>query len=257
MSYKVKLNIFEGPFDLLVYLIENAEMSIYDIRVSEITAQYLAHIEMMKERDVAVGAEFLVLAATLIELKSKMLLPRITVDGEIEEDPRTDLTQKLLEYTRFKKLAAALEEQMDFAALKLTKPREDLQPYTGETDEYLVMDMVQFINAFKAFIYKKQKGEELQQMREQIAREKISVAARKGLIRKLLRKAKNQFIRFRELLTGDGNKYEKVVTFISLLEMMKQGAARARQRDTFGEIEVASGAALDDIAQDPDRKNKE
>ena len=237
MSYKVKLNIFEGPFDLLVYLIENAEMSIYDIRVSEITAQYLAHIERMKEQDVAVGAEFLVLAATLIELKSKMLLPRITVDGAVEEDPRADLTQKLLEYTRFRKLAAALEERMALAAMKLVKPGEDLQPYTGETDEYLKMDMDQFIAAFKAFLYKKQKNAELLMMQDRIAREKMSVATKKGLIRKLLRKAKDKYISFRQLLTI-GGKYDKVVTFVSLLEMIKAGAARVRQKDNFSEIEV-------------------
>ena len=98
MSYKVRLQSFEGPFDLLVYLIENAQMSIYDIRISEITRQYLAYIEDMKAMDFNVATEFMVLAATLIDIKSKMILPRATVEGEVllEEDPRIELVERLL-----------------------------------------------------------------------------------------------------------------------------------------------------------------
>ncbi|MDR1028287.1 MAG: segregation/condensation protein A [Clostridiales Family XIII bacterium] len=238
MSYKVKLNIFEGPFDLLVYLIENAEMSIYDIKVSEITSQYIRHIEMMREQDVMVGAEFLVLAATLIELKSKMLLPRIKADGEIEEDPRAELAQKLLEYTRFKKLAAALADQMDYAVMKLVKPKEDLEPYTGEPDEYLRMDPDRFIAAFKAFLYRKRKNEELMDIRRRVERERMSVAAKKSAIGRFLRKAKDRFVSFRELLSPDSDRYDKVVTFVSLLEMIKAGMAGAKQTGNFKEIRV-------------------
>ena len=101
--YKVKLKSFEGPFDLLVYLIENAEMSIYDIKISEITNQYLAYLKEMEERDVALASEFMVLASSLIEIKSKMILPRATEDGQeiVGEDPRTELVARLLEYKRF------------------------------------------------------------------------------------------------------------------------------------------------------------
>ena len=103
MRYKVKTNIFEGPFDLLVYLIENARMSIYDIKVSEITAQYIKHIEEMEKMDVLLASEFMVLAATLIDIKSKMLLPKQIDEEEsgIGEDPRTELVQKLIVYKKF------------------------------------------------------------------------------------------------------------------------------------------------------------
>jgi len=239
MSYKVKLNNFEGPFDLLVYLIENAEMSIYDIKVSEITAQYLRQIELMREQDVMVGAEFLVLAATLIELKSKMLLPRITVDGEVEEDPRADLTRKLLEYRRYQKLAAALESQIDVAALKLTHPREDLSLFTGEPDEYLKMDIERFINAFKNFIYKKQKDDELRRIQDRIREERMTVERKKGIISRLLKKAKSGLLSFRELLTDENSRYDKVVTFVSVLEMSKTGALKLIQKGNFTEIEVS------------------
>ena len=105
MSYKVSLRSFEGPFDLLVYLIENAQMSIYDIRISEITSQYLDYIDRMKALDFNVATEFMVLAATLIDIKAKMLLPRHTLQGqsEAEEDPRSELVERLLEYKKYKK----------------------------------------------------------------------------------------------------------------------------------------------------------
>ena len=107
MSYKVKLQTFEGPFDLLVYLIENAQMSIYDIEIKSITGQYLEYIKAMQEMDIAVATEFMVLASSLIEIKSKMILPRISESGEnmIEEDPRRELVARLVEYKRFKQAA--------------------------------------------------------------------------------------------------------------------------------------------------------
>jgi len=239
MSYKVKLNIFEGPFDLLVYLIENAEMSIYDIKVSEITSQYLGYIRRMEELDIAVGAEFLVLAATLIELKSKMLLPRIAIDGDEEEDPRADLAQRLLEYARYKKLAGSLEEQLECASCKLPKPQEDLAAYTGEPDEFLRMDMGQFIRSFRAFLYKKQKSQELRLMKDRVGRERISVDDKKSAIAALIAAAKDRFIGFKELLTGGGDRYDKVVTFVSILEMVKAGGLKARQGRNFSEIRLA------------------
>ena len=247
MSYKVKLNIFEGPFDLLVYLIENAEMSIYDIKVSEITAQYLAHIEKMREQEVQIAAEFLVLAATLIELKSKMLLPRIRIDGEIEEDPRTDLTQKLIEYTRFKKRAAILEQLRETAALKYQKPKEDLQEYTGEPDEYLLLDMDKFVAAFKAFIYRKKKRAELNEIQGSIKREKETVESKVISIKSVLKDKKKGYISFRRFLRPNAGRYDKVVTLVSLLEMISGGIIKARQKGTFSDIEVElkSEAALD------------
>ncbi|MDR1292452.1 MAG: segregation/condensation protein A [Clostridiales Family XIII bacterium] len=237
MAYKVKLNIFEGPFDLLVYLIENAEMSIYDIRISEITAQYLKYVRLMKEQNVMAYADFLVLAATLIEIKSRMLLPHITPEGE-ELPPGTDLTQKLVEYMRFKRRAAALEELMDAASLKFIKPQEDLTPWTGEPDEYLNLEMDKFIDAFKAFIYKRRKNEEIRRMRDRIEREKVSVATKKTFIERVLAGAKGGFAKFRDFLSPRAGRYDKVVTFVSLLEMVRSGAVRVRQDGNFHEIEV-------------------
>ena len=111
--YKVKLQSFEGPFDLLVYLIENAEMSIYDIRISEITTQYLDYIRQMEEQEISIAQEFMVLAASLIEIKSRMILPRAFEEGEdvVEEDPRKELVQRIIEYKKFKEISGYLKDQ--------------------------------------------------------------------------------------------------------------------------------------------------
>ena len=162
MSYKIKLDIFEGPFDLLVYLIENAKMSIYDIHISEITSQYIAYVERMQALDINVATEFMVLAAALIEIKSKMLLPRMKPDGDgtLEEDPRTELVQRLLEYKKYKSAAGLLEQQEDQGRRIFDKPKEDLASYTREPDEYLNLDLNQFVKAFHIFLGKKKKLDE-------------------------------------------------------------------------------------------------
>ena len=244
MSYKIRLNIFEGPFDLLVYLIERAEMSIYDIQISVITRQYLDYIRKMEEANVAAASEFMVLAATLIENKSKMLLPRITEDGMVIEDPRTDLTKKLVEYIRYKKAAAALEGQREFARLKLEKPQEDLLPFTGEPDIYLHMDMDSFINAFKNFIHRRVKGEELQRIRRSIERERLSLEKKVTLIGRLLaaaRKTKKKVLSFTELLSSEPDRADRVLTLVALLDMADDGLLKIRQKFCFGEIEVIPG----------------
>ena len=238
MSYKVKLNTFEGPFDLLVYLIETAEMNIYDIKVSEITEQYLNHIEEMKEHDVVVGAEFLVLAATLIELKSKMLLPRIKPDGEEEIDPRTDLVEKLVEYTKFKKLAGLLEEQREYAQKIYEKPQEDLAPFTDEPDEYLQMDMDKFITAFNLFIHRKRKDAELKERYEMLEREKETVESKMNFIKTALNGVRNKIVKFRDLLKEKDSKYDRIITFISILEMAKTKVIKVNQDGNFNEIEI-------------------
>lgn len=232
------MNTFEGPFDLLVYLIERAEMSIYDIRISEITAQYLAYIRRLEENDVAVSSEFMVLAATLIDIKSKMLLPRMTEEGAELEDPRTDLSKKLLEYVRFRKAASLLEEQREFAKLKLEKPQEDLLPYTGEPDVYLKMDMDSFIAAFRAFIHRKIKGEELVRMQRNIERERLSLENKIGFITGLLSSAKKRVLHFAELLSKSADKEDKVVTLIAILNMARDGRLRAKQEANFADIEI-------------------
>ncbi|MDO5441632.1 MAG: segregation/condensation protein A [Bacillota bacterium] len=236
--YKVKLDIFEGPFDLLVYLIEKARMSIFDIQVSEITTQYLAYIEELKAQDVSVAQEFMVLAAELIELKSKMLLPIEVEEAEAgnAEDPRAGLVQKILEYKQFKEIAHFLQEEEEVASHVHSKPQEDINAYRGEEDILLKGDMQQFIDAFTLFISKKKRMEEVRKRYERIERQRVSIEERIAQIRNFF-KTKVKVL-FSELITNDKTRFNKVATFIGLLELLKQGEIKASQEEKFGDITV-------------------
>ncbi len=239
MSYKVKLEIFEGPFDLLVYLIESAEMSIYDIRISEITEQYLEYIDEYESRDIEISAEFLVLAATLIEIKSKMLLPRSEASfEELDiEDPRKSLVEKLIEYKKFKQVAEILCEKEDACLNRWYKPQEDLAEYDNNgAFDVLVVDPDKFIEVFKLFLEKRKKLDEIQHHYENSARARGRVGIRDKIkiIKKYLKD--NQKIYFREIMADCEDNYEVAVSFVAMLEMMKSGLIVVKQKTTFGEI---------------------
>lgn len=248
MAYKVKIDIFEGPFDLLVYLIENAEMSIYDIQVSKITSQYLEYVERMQNTDVVVATEFMVLAAALIEIKSKMLLPRSTPvdDGVVEEDPRTELVAKILEYKKFKLAAETLEHQEELRMQCFEKPKEDLAPYTNETDEYLTLDIKQFVASFNLFLRKKQRIEEVRKHYTRVERQKQSIEMK---IEHIVGFFKNHSLKkafFKELLNKESDRYDVVVTFASMLEMIRQRLIKVEQKSAFADIEIEMGEASND-----------
>ena len=248
MSYKVRLQTFEGPFDLLVYLIENAEMSIYDIKISEITSQYLAYIQTMQEMDVHVASEFMVLASALIEIKSKMILPRMVDPGDgnvVEEDPRTELVARLLEYKRFKQAAEILQEQEERCAHIYEKPQEDISAYLDEPDEYLRLDLTQFANAFNLFIQKKQKVDSVRKHYTRIERDRARMEERISYIAGMLRKSIGQIFSFKEFIHNKKDRYDVVVTFVSLLEMAKNRIVQVDQKSTYGDIQVSAGQNVD------------
>ena len=240
MGYKVKLNIFEGPFDLLVYLIENAQMSIYDIQISEITDQYLEHIDQMKQMNIEVTTEFMVLAAALIEIKSKMLLPRRSADDDsiIEEDPRTDLVTRLLEYKRFKLLAAMIQEKEEESFHIYEKPQEDLTVFTNEPDEFLSLDIDKFVTAFENFLIRKQRMEEMERHYARLERQRETTEAKIVHIQDLLKESHKEFMYFKELLTPGSDKYDVALTFVSMLEMLRQRRIEAEQKYNFGDITI-------------------
>jgi segregation and condensation protein A len=239
MSYKVKLDNFEGPFDLLCYLIESAEMNIYDIRISRITDQYLSYTEKLSLRDPALGGEFMVLAATLIELKSKMLLPRTGVSDDAgDDDPRNELVAKLLEYRKFKSAAAFLAEREERAGFLFEKPGEDPTPYTNERDEYIRMEPARFMRAFKAFLSGRRRVEEMRAVYERAERRRETIASRISVIRGLFASRKKLRLRFMDLLKVKDDRFETVLTFMALLEMIRDKAADAIQNGNFAEITV-------------------
>lgn len=247
MSYRVRLNVFEGPFDLLVYLIEHAQMSIYDIRIAEITDQYVEYIGRMQEADINVSAEFMVLAAELLEIKSKMLLPRMNAEdgGEAAyEDPRTELVARLQEYKLFKTLSGMLEERYETTAARLEKPQEDLTAYTGEPDEYLNLDMDQFTEAFELFLQRRQKLEEIRAHHIRTERQRITTELRMGEIRDYFRDRQVREADFRDLVPRREDRYDISVTFSSVLEMMKEHRLDAEQDRLFGDITVKATEEL-------------
>ncbi|MEG0830328.1 MAG: segregation/condensation protein A [Anaerovoracaceae bacterium] len=240
MGYKVKLNIFEGPFDLLVYLIENAQMSIYDIQISKIIKQYLEYMGQMKEMDVSVASEFMVLATALMEIKSKMLLPGGPIDGDdgLLEDPRTELVERLLEYKRFKMLSQLFADREEAGLSILTKPQEDISIYTNEPDEYLSLDIGQFVKAFDLFLGKKKKMEEIQKHHRRTEKQRVTTETRIEDIRQFFVNYPKEEVNFRKLVKKNEDKYDVALTFSSLLEMMKTKAVEAEQEYTYGDILV-------------------
>ena len=239
MSYIVRMKMFEGPFDLLVYLIENAEMSIYDIEVSQITKQYFEYIDEMEELDVTVATEFMVLAATLIEIKAKMLLPRFNEEGDpvMEEDPRKELVTRLLEYKRFKRASEMLATAEEENRRIYHKPQEDISQYVEQPEEFLSMDLNQFIQAFHLFLLKKQKLEEIRREYQRVERERMTIDQRVRYIQELFQTAGITSLPFGKLLAKK-DRYDAAVTFASILEMMKENQVDAHQSKPFEEIMV-------------------
>ena len=246
MSYKVRLRTFEGPFDLLVYLIENAQMSIYDIQVSEITSQYLEYLEMMREHNIELSSEFMVLAAELIEIKSRMMLPRPQTEGDVlgVEDPRSELAERLLAYKRCKQqseLLAVCEEKQRGV---FEKPQEDISIYLDNPDEYLQLDIDDFAQAFHAFLQRKRRLDETRRNYTRVERERESIENRMTFIRETLQKSERageKDVSFRELVPEQGNRYSVSVSFASMLQMMREHYLDADQKVTFGDIRVFRG----------------
>lgn len=247
MSYKVRLREFEGPFDLLVYLIENREMSIYDIRISEITRDYLEYLSTMKEMNVNVSSEFLVLAAELLNIKSKMMLPQPAPEGPgvVPEDPRNALVERILAYKMCKIQSAMLKEQQESMENIFEKPQEDISLYTDNPDEYLSLGISDFARAFNDFLFRKQKIEETRRRYTRLERERVTMESRMDFIREtFVRALESGDITekdFRELIPGGKNRYSTIVSFTSLLQMMRDRYLDADQKETYGDIIVHPG----------------
>ena len=241
--YKVRIDKFEGPFDLLVYLLENARMDIYDIKVAEITEQYIDYLKEMEDLNIEVDTEFIVLAAVLIRLKSHMLLPRMNEEGELEiiEDPRLELQGRLIEYMRTKKAAEFLQEAEEYNLAIHEKPAEDMSQYLEEPDEILKASDEQLVNAFILFLTRKKKVEEVSRRYQRVRRRKESIEARIRDMSALLGdklKPGVAGVSFMELLPEEPDRYDVTLSFMSLLSMIKNMEYDAEQAENFGEITV-------------------
>jgi segregation and condensation protein A len=235
-SHRIKLETFEGPLDLLLHLIRKNEVNIYDIPIALITEQYLAYIELMQELNLDVAGEFLVEAATLIHLKSRMLLPRPEsgTDGAgEEEDPREALVRRLIEYQKYKAAAELLHDRENLRSAQFTRPDASVAAAAG--DEYepeLEVDLFGLLNAFRNVLQRAQG-----RARMVLPAEQISIEVR---IQQLLgRLSEHEACGFEELFSdGDGSRPFLIVTFLALLEMIRLKLVRVFQGGAFGAIRV-------------------
>lgn len=242
MAIEVKLEKFEGPLDLLLHLIDKHQVDIYDIPIVAITEQYLDYIKMMEENKMDVMSEFIEMAATLINIKSKMLLP-VEVEDEEEIDPRRELVEKLIEYKKFKLIAESLKEQQTSAAKLVYKqptiPKEILnEKPVIDTDKLLQdVDMSQLLEIFAQVIKKKEdKIDPIRSKFGEIKKETYTVDDKIQLIFETC----NDYdtFSFYDLLDLQKSKDEVIITFLAVLEMMKMGVIRIVQEDLFSEIVI-------------------
>jgi len=231
----VHLANFEGPLDLLLHLIRKHEVNIYDIPISTITQQYLDAIALMQELNLDVAGEFVMMAATLIHIKSKMLLPRPeTAAGsdEPEEDPRDALVRRLLEHEKFKAAAGLLHEREQLRAAQWQRPDERVAAIAG--DEYepeLEVDLFSLLNAFQSVLQRFQ-----QRPKVLLPPEQIPVEVRIDQL--LARLSENEACGFEELFADVNDRSGLIVTFLALLEMIRLKLVRVFQAGSFGAIRV-------------------
>jgi segregation and condensation protein A len=244
----VKLQVFEGPLDLLLYLIEKNKVNIYDIPIVEITSQYMEYLTEMKKRDLNILSEFLVMAATLIDIKSKMLLPSSPNEEEEEEDPRAELVQQLLEYKMYKCMAYELKDrQIDAERVMYKAPTipEEVAAFEEPINlEELVSDVtLAKLNEIFQSIMKKQvdKIDPVRSKFGKIEKEEVSLEDKMGYLEDYA-KSHRQFS-FRNLLAGQTGKMEVIVTFLAILELMKMGKISIYQDHIFDDIRIDSRVA--------------
>ncbi len=225
--YQVKIPVFEGPLDLLLHLIKENKIDIYDIPIALITRQYLEYLEFMKELNLDIASEFLVMAATLIYIKSRMLLPKDDSGEVIDEDPRLELVERLLEYQAIKEAAFELKEREEewSGVLRRTEP-----VFEEESEELYLFDINIFdlLTAFKKLI------EKLPPEVIEISPETLTVKDRISYILELLEQRDS--VRFEDLFEGMRTKEALIVTFLALLELLRLGLLRAYQERPFSII---------------------
>jgi segregation and condensation protein A len=247
-SYRVKLEIFEGPLDLLLYLIKKDEIDIYDIPIARITEQYLAYLELMQELDISVAGDFLVMASTLIYIKSKMLLPPDPkVDGEedLGEDPRAELVERLLEYQKFKSAAQMLYSRGEIESACYTRgPLE-----TDSSNPEVSTTLFDLLRVFREVLKRAEAEIEME-----IARDEMTIAEKLAQIHAMLEERER--INVRELFEMSRSKRELIITFLALLELVKEWKIYLTQDVPFGDIFAGRRAsAPQDVEEGPAEAN--
>lgn len=243
MHYNVKIDAFEGPLDLLLHLINRLEIDIYDIPVSEITEQYLLYIHTMKELELDVASEFLVMAATLLAIKSKMLLPKqeeiMDENSEFpaEDDPREELVERLIEYRKYKEAAQDLKSLEEERTLIFTKAPSDLSAFASKGSQdikELNVSLYDMLGAFQKLLRRKKLQKPLT---AKITKQEVPIETRMTEIIKELKQFTGRK-RFYELFPYP-DRGHIVVTFLAILELMKQKEINVDQEQNFSDIFIS------------------
>lgn len=232
MNMEFRIHDFEGPLDLLLHLIKESKMDIMNIEMESITNQYLAFLEQQEKMNLEVSSEYLVLAAELLEIKSKLLLPNQKVDEEeVEEDPREELVERLLEYQAYKDITKVLQEKEQIRKDIHTKTPENYLQYLEEDKEiHADVTLDDLIEAFVKYYQRKKQNKPLQ---TKVTESEISVSSRCYDIRRMLKKKKK--VSFFELFPISTKEYI-VVTFLAILEMAKKQELKITQKNSFDDI---------------------
>ena len=261
MSIPLKLQVFEGPMDLLMHLIEKNKSDIYDIPIVTITDQYLEYVRQMEHDDMNVTSEFLVMAATLLDIKSRMLLPREENGEEEEEDPRDELVRRLLEYKLYKYMSEELKEIRQQAGYSYFRPQDlprEVRSYVPPVNyEELIgsktLDSLQRVFS-EVLKRKKNRVDPVRSGFGKIQKEEISVADKELYIRAYLKG--HPHADFKDLLEKQDSRQEIIVTFLVILELMKHQKIRISQEETFGRILIDLVEEQDEAAPEPEAETE-
>jgi segregation and condensation protein A len=250
LSYKIRLDIFEGPLDLLLYLIKEEELNIYNIPITRITEQYLEYMSMMEMLDLDVAGDFLVMAATLMQIKSRMLLPA-NPEGvaEEEEDPRAELVRRLIEYKAFKEAAEKLRGFENLRSGVFT--RANVEPEVdGGDSPFLEVSLFDLMSAFQKVL----KTLPVETFHD-VVKDEFTVAEKvRDIFSRLTREP---MIRFSALFKSAKNKIEVITVFLALLELIRMKEVRITQPSQFDDIEITRNVRPQEPAAEPEASDAE
>ncbi len=243
MALSVKLQMFEGPLDLLLHLIDKDKIDIYDIPIAQITQQYLEYMQQMQTEDMNIMSEFLVMAATLLDIKCRMLLPAQPQEEDAQEDPRAELVQKLLEYKMYKYMSYELKDRQVDAARNFYKPPTlppEVACYKQPVDYAQLVgdtDLAKLHAVFKSVIKKQEdKIDPIRSRYGRIEKDEISMEAKARYVEEYI--GQHPKCSFRKLLEKSGSRMEIIVTFLVILELIKIGRVFIQQEEIFDDIIV-------------------
>lgn len=238
MEYQVILDDFQGPLDLLLHLIKEKEMDLETLELSVITDQYLQYIHMMEASQLEIMSEYLVMAAQLIEMKSRMLLPKekVTIDDDYQEDPRVALIRRLVEYKRYKDVIDDIKEQYEKRQTMIIKPADHMDEYVVDTSTMIPegLEVYDLMKAMQKMFQRKALSKPLD---THISRKDVSIDQRSDEIRDFFKHRVNKKVKLDELFDRV-DKYYFIVTFLSILVLAKDKEVEIYQDDLFDEIYV-------------------